>query len=100
MTLKEFIEKNPSAVEEAAKCKNLDEFKSLTEKVGIKFESQEKLEKAFELVKSKTATELTDDALDAVSGGSARIHKASDVFINTQTGKAYTTSKGKKAQDN
>ena len=28
MTLKEFIEKNPSAVEEAAKCKNLQEFKS------------------------------------------------------------------------
>ena len=95
MTLKEFIEKNPSAVEEAGKCKNLNEFKNLTEKAGIKFESHEKMEKAFELVKNKTATELTDDALDAVSGGAARIHKASDVFINTQTGKEYTTSKGK-----
>ena len=49
MTLKEFLEKNPAAIEEAAKCKNIDEFKSLTEKAGITFESEDKLEKAFDL---------------------------------------------------
>ena len=56
MTLKEFIEKNPSAVEEAAKCKNLQEFKSLTEKAGITFDTSKKLEKAFELVKNQNVT--------------------------------------------
>ena len=95
MTLKEFIEKNPSAVEEAAKCKNLQEFKSLTEKAGITFDSPEKLEKAFELVKNQNVTQLSEDALNAVSGG-ARKHKGSDSYFDSN-GNLYTTSKGKKA---
>ena len=80
MTLKEFIEKNPSAVEEAAKCKNLQEFK---------------FEKAFELVKNQNVTQLSEDALNAVSGG-ARKHKGSDSYFDSN-GNLYTTSKGKKA---
>ena len=96
MTLKEFIEKNPSAIKEAEKCTDLNEFKNLTEKAGIKFENQEKMQKAFDLVKNQNATELTDDALDAVSGG-ARLIKAEDVFVNDRTGQVLATSKGKKA---
>ena len=94
MTLKEFIEKNPSAVEEAAKCKTLEEFKSLTEKAGITFDTSEKLEKAFDLVKNQNVTQLSEDALDAVSGGS-RKHKGSDSYLDAD-GNLYTTSTGKK----
>ena len=94
MTLKEFIENNPSAIEEAAKCKNLDEFKSLTEKAGITFDTPEKLEKAFDLVKNQNVTQLSEDAMDAVSGG-ARRHKGSDAFLDAN-GNLFTTSKGKK----
>ena len=95
MTLKEFIEKNPSAVEKAAKCKNLQEFKSLTEKAGITFDTSEKLEKAFELVKSQKVNELSDDALDTVSGGKVYEHKLSDLSFNSR-GDALTPTKGKK----
>lgn len=95
MTLKEFIEKNPAAVEEAAKCKNLEEFKSLTEKAGISFKDPQKLEKAFELVKGQNATQLSDDALDAVSGGKVYQHNLSDVSFN-RSGAALTPTKGKK----
>ena len=96
MTLKEFIEKNPSALEEASKCKNLDEFKSLTDKAGITFDNKEKLEKAFELVKSQNVTQLNDDALDAVSGGTAYVVESKYVFKNDKTGKVFTTDKGSK----
>ena len=97
MTLKEFLEKNPAAIEEAAKCENVDEFKNLIEKAGITFESEDKLQKAFELVKNKNVTELSEDALDSVSGGSkARVIKDSDVFVNHVAHKVYSTSKGKK----
>ena len=95
MTLKEFIEKNPSAVEEAAKCKTLEEFKSLTEKAGITFDTPEKLEKAFDLVKNQDATQLSEDALDAVSGGKVYEHKLADTSFNAQ-GAALTPTKGKK----
>ena len=97
MTLKEFIEKNPAAVEEAAKCKDLNEFKTLAEKVGITFGSSEKLEKAFELVKNQKVTELSDDALDAVSGGGWRLHDAKNVFVNKASGTVQTIGTGKKA---
>ncbi len=96
MTLKEFIEKNPAAVEEAAKCKDLNEFKTLAEKVGITFDSSEKLEKAFELVKNQKVTELSDDALDAVSGG-WRLYDAKNVFVNKVSGTVQTIGTGKKA---
>ena len=95
MTLKEFIEKNPSAIEEAAKCKNLEEFKSLTEKAGISFEGQEKLEKAFELVKSQNATQLSDNALATVSAGKVYEHNLSDVAFNS-SGAMLAPTKGKK----
>ncbi len=95
MTLKEFIEKNPSAVDEAAKCKTLEEFRNLTEQVGITFENQEKLEKAFELVKSQNATQLSDDALDSVSGGKVYTHNLSDASFNS-SGAMLTPTKGKK----
>ncbi len=95
MTLKEFIEKNPSAVEEAAKCKNLDEFKKLTEEAGITFDSQEKLKKAFDLVKNQNTTQLSDDALDAVSGGAVYEHNLSDMAFNS-SGAALTLNSGKK----
>ena len=95
MTLKEFIEKNPSAIKEAAKCKTLKEFKSLTEKSGIVFDSPKKLEKAFNLVKNQNVNELSDDALDAVSGG-WRTHSSNDVFINEKLGTAQTVGTGKK----
>ncbi len=96
MTLKEFLEKNPAAVEEAAKCKDLNEFKSLTEKAGITFDSPEKLEKAFALVKNQKVTELSEDALDAVSGGS-RLYDAKNVYINREKGTVQTIGTGKKA---
>ena len=95
MTLKEFIEKNPSAVEEAAKCKNLDEFKKLTEEAGITFDSQEKLKKAFDLVKNQNATQLSDDALDAVSGGKVYTLDYSQTAFNKR-GDALTTGSVKK----
>ena len=95
MTLKEFIEKNPSALEEASKCKNLDEFKSLTDEVGITFDSKEKLEKAFELVKNQNVTQLNDDALDAVSGGRYYEFDSSKVAYN-QKGDMFSTESGKK----
>ena len=96
MTLKEFIEKNPSAVEEEAKCKTLEEFKSLTEKAGITFDNQEKFEKAFELVKKQKVNELSEDALDAVSGG-WRVHEAKDTFVNKEKGTVQTIGTGDKA---
>ncbi len=98
MTLKEFLEKNPAALEEAAKCKNVDEFKNLTKKAGITFETEEKLNKAFDLVKNQNTTELSEDALDAVSGGSrSRTYDAKDVFYNRETGELMTIGKGHKA---
>ena len=96
MTLKEFLDKNPAAIDEAAKCKNIDEFKSLTEKAGITFDSEDKLEKAYETIKNNDATELSDDALDAVSGGSARVINRSDIFYN-EAGEMIVRGKGKKA---
>lgn len=96
MTLKEFLEKNPAAVEEAAKCKDLKEFKSLTEKAGITFDSSEKLEKAFALVKNQKVTELSEDALDAVSGG-WRQYDAKNVYVNKENGTVQTIGTGKKA---
>lgn len=95
MTLKEFIEKNPFAVEEALKCKNFEEFKALTEKAGITFDTQEKLKKAFELIKIQNVNELDEDELGAVSGGGRKV-KSCDVYKNDETGKIYSTSKGKK----
>ncbi len=101
MTLKEFLEKNPSAIQEAEKCKDVGEFKKLIEKAGITFETEEKLNKAFDLVKSKNTTELSEDALDAVSGGGKKvyIHEAGS-FSYDPTGRTgsltMATDKGKK----
>lgn len=96
MTLKEFLQKNPTAVEEAAKCTTLEEFKTLTEQAGITFGSPEKLEKAFELVKSQAVNELSDDALNTVSGGRVYTHNKDDVTFNKK-GDALIAGKGKKS---
>ncbi len=93
MTLKEFLENNPEAIKEASKCQNVREFKELTEKVGIEFDSEEKLHKAFNLVKNQNVMELSDDALDAVSGG-ARQHQQG--FRDPVTGDILTIGTGKK----
>lgn len=97
MTLKEFIETNPSAIEEASKCKTIEEFKALTEKAGIAFDSEEKLSEAFSLVRNYDLTELSDDALDKVSGGKRHyLHDSDNVFYGAN-GTVKTIGKGKKA---
>ena len=98
MTLKEFIEKNPSAVEEAAKCKNLQEFKSLTEKAGITFDTSKKLEKAFELVKNQNVTEFSEDALDGVSGGATLRSHGKDYLTSADKSSILTKGSGKKTK--
>ena len=95
MTLKEFLEKNPSAIQEAEKCKDMGEFKKLTEKAGITFDSEDKLQKAFELVKNKNVTELSEDTLDSVSGGKVYEHDYNNVAFNKK-GYMLTPNKGKK----
>ena len=97
MTLKEFLENNPEAVKEASNCQTVAEFKELTQKAGITFDSEEKLNKAFNLVKNQNVNELSDDALDAVSGG-VKIyrHSAASASYNPATGTWITTGKGKK----
>ena len=98
MTLKEFIEKNPSAIEEAAKCNNLEEFKALIETAGISFESPEKLEKAFELVKSQNVNQLSEDALDAVSGGTTLRSHGKDYMMSLDKSSIITKGTGKKTK--
>ncbi len=96
MTLKEFLENNPAAIKNASNCKSLDEFKKLIEEAGITFASDEKLKKAFDLIKNQNVNEISSDALDAVSGGSARIVDINNIYYNRE-GKAIVTGKGKKA---
>ena len=69
MTLKEFLEKNPATVEEAAKCKTLEEFKAFAEEKGLTFSSSEAWKEALTFVKGQDEGELSDDALGSVSGG-------------------------------
>lgn len=97
MTLKEFIEKNPSAVKDAIKCKTLEEFESLTEKAGITFDTPEKLEKAFDLLKNQKVNELNEDSLDAVSGGAVYEFDSSTVGFNKK-GDMLSTKSGKKVK--
>lgn len=67
--------------EEAINCKNIDEFKKLADKFGLAFSSDKSAKKLFsiladskkqleEVVKNhENGAELSDDELDAVTGG-------------------------------
>ena len=67
--------------EEAIRCKNVDEFKNLANKFGLAFSSEDSAKKLFsiladskkqleEAVKNhENGAELSDDELDAVTGG-------------------------------
>ena len=81
MTLKEFLEKNPTAVEEAAKCTTLEEFKALAEGKGLVLGSPEAWKEAFAFVKSQSEGELGDDALGSVSGG-VTVYQKDQLYTN------------------
>ena len=95
MTLKEFLERNPTAVEEAAKCTTLEEFKTLAEGKGLVLGSPEAWNEAFAFVKSQSEGEIGDDALGSVSGGVARQYDKDDIYTN-KSGNVVAIGKGKK----
>ncbi len=94
MTLKEFLEKNPAAVEEAAKCTTLEEFKALAEGKGLSLSSSDEWKDAFAFVKSQSEGELGDDALGSVSGGTM-VYQKEQVFSNSK-GEVTLVGEGEK----
>lgn len=94
MTLKEFLEKNPAAVEEAAKCTTLEEFKALAEGKGLSLGSPEAWKEAFAFVKSQSEGEIGDDALDSVSGGTT-VYQKEQLYSN-KDGSFVVVGKGEK----
>ena len=68
MTLKEFVEQNPQLIEEAGKCKTIDEFKKFAKDIGIEI-ADEGLKAAYSYVKALAGGELEEDVLEGVAGG-------------------------------
>lgn len=95
MTFKEFLQNNPGDVEKAKKCKNIDEFKNLIKSVGISYNSEKELVEAYDFVKGNKAA-LSDDALEAASGGKGRVYSASEVYKRADGGAIITDGTGKK----
>ncbi len=94
--------------EEAMQCKNIDEFRKLADKFGLTFSSEESAKKLFSiladskkqleaLVKNhENGAELSDDELDAVTGGEYVV-KGSDLVTNIVGGLGFGMGAGTSA---
>lgn len=70
MTIKDFFDERPELLEKLKKCNSEKEFSELAEKNGIKF-GNNKLNDFYNFVfnKGQSSKEVSDNELDAVSGG-------------------------------
>jgi hypothetical protein len=95
MTFKEFLETRPEDVEKAKACKNLDEFKKMADGFGISYKGDSELQQAYDFIKN-SQDHLSDDDLNNVAGGAARLHRKGNAFHNKETGETLTLDSGTK----
>ena len=89
MNFKKFFEVNPSEIEKAKACANFEEFKKLVDKNGITYKDEEEVKSAFDFIKGKEG-ELSDDLLEAASGG-----RAKNSYVEIDENNLYKNKNGK-----
>lgn len=91
MNFREFFEANPEEVKKAAGCANFEEFKKLVDKNGIAYKDEEEVKSAYDFVKGENG-ELSDDLLEAASGGAKR--RGSE-YTELDPSKVYKNNQGR-----
>ncbi len=81
MTLKEFMDRNPELMEEAANCESVEAFKKFVEKNGIEIPKGD-ISQAFANVRTICKEgELDDDSLEQVAGGKGGSNKPDEMIL-------------------
>lgn len=68
MTFKDFLKNRPEDVKKAKACKTIGEFKKFADDVGISYNGDAELTRAYDFIKNENK-ELTEEDLTTVAGG-------------------------------
>ena len=93
MDFREFFEVNPGEVAKAAECANFEEFKKLVDENEITYKDEEEVKSAYNFIKGESG-ELSDDLLEAASGGKSGGGPKGPTYKKLKPDNIYKNHKG------